>query len=124
MNSKQPQQQHAIHTRAPYPGQRMPHTAIRTPPHAHARTHTHTHTHTLSLRNVFLVLFNTRTHTFINPTSPPHAQVYKQEATPVEDFFRAQGLLVDFEITAGIPETLPLLMPLLQSYAGAGRRAD
>ncbi|KAG2426511.1 hypothetical protein HXX76_011738 [Chlamydomonas incerta] len=52
-------------------------------------------------------------------------EVYKQEAAPVEDFFRARGLLVDFEITAGIPETLPHLMPLLQRYAtGAGRSSD
>ncbi|KAG2485995.1 hypothetical protein HYH03_015317 [Edaphochlamys debaryana] len=49
-------------------------------------------------------------------------EVYKREATPVEDFFRQRGLLVDFEITAGIPETLPYLMPLLQSYVG--RRAN
>ncbi|KXZ41967.1 hypothetical protein GPECTOR_233g540 [Gonium pectorale] len=49
-------------------------------------------------------------------------EVYKAEASPVEEFFRREGLLVDFEITAGIPETLPRLMPLLQSYVG--RRAD
>ncbi|PNH03513.1 putative adenylate kinase 1, chloroplastic [Tetrabaena socialis] len=45
-------------------------------------------------------------------------EVYKQEAAPVEDYFRRHGLLVDFEITAGIPETLPRLMPLLHAYAG------
>ncbi|GFR51656.1 hypothetical protein Agub_g14089, partial [Astrephomene gubernaculifera] len=49
-------------------------------------------------------------------------EVYKQEAAPVEQFFREAGLLVDFEITSGIPETMPLLMPLLQSYVG--RRAN
>lgn len=51
----------------------------------------------------------------------PATQVYKREAQPVEDFFRDAGLLLDFEITAGIPETMPVLMPLLQSYA-AGKR--
>jgi hypothetical protein len=31
----------------------------------------------------------------------------------VEDFFRARGLLLDFEITGGIPETLPRLLAAL-----------
>lgn len=44
-------------------------------------------------------------------------QVYHAEAAPVEEFFRNQGLLVDFEITGGIPETLPRLQALLGPYA-------
>ncbi len=44
-------------------------------------------------------------------------QVYHAEAAPVEDFFRRQGLLLDFQITGGIPETLPRLKALLGPYA-------
>ena len=46
-----------------------------------------------------------------------HTQIYHQQARPVEDFFRAKGLLVDFEITGGIPETLPSLLASLQRFA-------
>ncbi|GIL79516.1 hypothetical protein Vretimale_18353 [Volvox reticuliferus] len=45
-------------------------------------------------------------------------EVYKQESKPVEGAFRKAGLVVDFELTAGIPETLPKLMLLLESYVG------
>ncbi|GLC40765.1 hypothetical protein PLESTB_000024900 [Pleodorina starrii] len=45
-------------------------------------------------------------------------EVYKQESKPVEEAFRRAGLVVDFELVAGIPETLPRLMPLLESYIG------
>ncbi|GBF89362.1 adenylate kinase [Raphidocelis subcapitata] len=48
-------------------------------------------------------------------------QVYRDEATPVEDFFRARGLLADFEITAGIPETLPRLLAALAPHIAAAR---
>ena len=34
----------------------------------------------------------------------------------MEDFYRQQGTLVDFEITGGIPETLPRLLEVLQPY--------
>lgn len=44
------------------------------------------------------------------------AQVYQEEAQPVEDFFKREGLLLDFEITAGIPQTLPRLQAALQPY--------
>ena len=40
-------------------------------------------------------------------------QVYQEEAQPLEDFFRRSGLLLDFEITSGIPETLPRLQAAL-----------
>jgi adenylate kinase len=46
--------------------------------------------------------------------------VYRDEATPVEDFFREAGLLLDFEITGGIPETLPRLLAALQPHTPAG----
>mmetsp|Transcript_42064 Transcript_42064/g.51003 ORF Transcript_42064/g.51003 Transcript_42064/m.51003 type:complete len:289 (-) Transcript_42064:195-1061(-) len=36
--------------------------------------------------------------------------IYKRECGPVEDFYRAKGLLMDFEISGGIPETLPRLL--------------
>jgi len=43
-------------------------------------------------------------------------QVYNEQAAPVEEVFREAGLLVDFEITGGIPETLPILKRLLEPY--------
>lgn len=43
-------------------------------------------------------------------------QVYQDEAQPVEDFFRRSGLLLDFEITGGIPETMPVLQDALRPY--------
>ena len=45
-----------------------------------------------------------------------HVQVYDEEAKPVEDFFRGSGLLLDFEITSGIPQTLPALEAALRPY--------
>lgn len=42
-------------------------------------------------------------------------QVHKAEASPVEDIFRKAGVLSDFEITGGIPETFPRLLETLQS---------
>jgi hypothetical protein len=42
--------------------------------------------------------------------------VYQQQAAPVEQVFADAGLLLDFEITAGIPETLPHLLAALQPY--------
>lgn len=41
-------------------------------------------------------------------------EVYNSGAKPVEDFYRTRGTLIDFEITAGIPETLPGLLCLLR----------
>ena len=46
-------------------------------------------------------------------------QVYEEEATPVERFFRERGLLLDFEITGGIPETLPRLQSQLAPYVSS-----
>ncbi|KAK9830061.1 hypothetical protein WJX72_009495 [[Myrmecia] bisecta] len=43
-------------------------------------------------------------------------QVYHQEAAPVEQFFRDRGVLLDFEITGGIPETLPRLIEALRPH--------
>ena len=45
-------------------------------------------------------------------------EVYNQGAKPVEDFFRERGKLLDFEITGGIPETLPLLYSALKPHTG------
>lgn len=42
-------------------------------------------------------------------------QVYKDSASPVEQFYREKGRLIDFEITGGIPETFPVLRKLLES---------
>ena len=50
------------------------------------------------------------------PARPAHVQVYKAAAAPVEDYYRAKGLLLDFEITGGIPETLPRLLETLEPY--------
>ena len=46
-------------------------------------------------------------------------QVYRAEAKLVEDFYRDLGVLVDFEITSGIPETLPVLLQFLEKYIPA-----
>lgn len=43
-------------------------------------------------------------------------QVYHAEAKPVEDFYRDMGVLLDFEITGGIPETLPVLLQVLHKH--------
>ena len=48
------------------------------------------------------------------PRPPP--QIYQQQAKPVEEFFRDAGLLADFEITGGIPETLSSLLATLQRF--------
>eukprot|EP00775_Hariotina_reticulata_P012064 gene12068-12205_t len=51
-------------------------------------------------------------------------QVYEASAAPVEDFYRHHGLLLDFEITGGIPETTPRLMAALNPYITAARAED
>lgn len=48
-------------------------------------------------------------------------QVYNAGAAPVEDFYRRAGVLLDFEITGGIPETTPRLMAALQPYIDAAQ---
>ncbi|EFJ32392.1 hypothetical protein SELMODRAFT_407838 [Selaginella moellendorffii] len=40
-------------------------------------------------------------------------RIYSQESRPVEDYYRAQGKLLDFEILGGIPETWPRLLSAL-----------
>lgn len=50
--------------------------------------------------------------------------VYHREATPVEEFFKQQGTLINFEITAGIPETLPGLLGNLRPHIGNWEIAD
>merc|ERR1711972_170439 len=37
-------------------------------------------------------------------------RVYSEESGPVEEYYRDAGLLTDFEIVGGIPETLPRLL--------------
>lgn len=54
----------------------------------------------------------------------PSMQVYKQEAKPVEDIFRKAGLLLDFQITGGIPETMPNLVAALRPYKIAVQRTQ
>lgn len=51
-------------------------------------------------------------------------EVYRREALPVEDFFREQGVLLDYEITAGIPETLPHLLSTLKPFTGNWEMAE
>lgn len=51
-------------------------------------------------------------------------QAYRAESGPVEAFFRAQGLLLDFEITGGIPETLPRLLETLAPHMPPAVRAS
>lgn len=42
--------------------------------------------------------------------------VYKDSAAPVEDYYKQHGIYVDFQITGGIPETLPRLLETLMPY--------
>eukprot|EP01025_Chloroclados_australasicus_P024757 TRINITY_DN2482_c0_g1_i1.p2 TRINITY_DN2482_c0_g1~~TRINITY_DN2482_c0_g1_i1.p2 ORF type:complete len:275 (-),score=30.40 TRINITY_DN2482_c0_g1_i1:214-1038(-) len=42
--------------------------------------------------------------------------LYQQEAKPVEEYYRNKGLLLDFEIVGGIPQTLPVLLKTLQPF--------
>jgi adenylate kinase len=51
-------------------------------------------------------------------------QVYNAAAAPVEEFYRGSGLLLDFEITGGIPQTLPRLMSTLQPYIDNARSSS
>jgi adenylate kinase len=43
-------------------------------------------------------------------------KIYRDGAAPLEDFYRRRGTLMEFEITAGIPETLPALLRILEPY--------
>jgi len=42
--------------------------------------------------------------------------VYHASARPVEDFFREHGVLREFYIAGGIPETMPRLMAELAPF--------
>lgn len=45
-----------------------------------------------------------------------HVQAYQAQSAPVEKFFRTKGVLLDFQISGGIPETLPNLLAALQPW--------
>lgn len=51
-------------------------------------------------------------------------KIYRDQAAPVQDFFREKGLLVDFEITSGIPETLPGLLKTLEPFIATNDSAE
>jgi adenylate kinase len=40
-------------------------------------------------------------------------QVYKDNSVPVEEFYRTAGMLTDFEIKSGIPETMPRILKVI-----------
>jgi len=40
-------------------------------------------------------------------------QVYKNNSVPVEEFYRTAGMLTDFEIKSGIPETMPRILNVI-----------
>lgn len=42
--------------------------------------------------------------------------VYKASAQPVEDYYSEKGMLLDYEILGGIPETMPVLMEVLKPH--------
>lgn len=50
------------------------------------------------------------------PVVRKRLEVYKSMAEPVEAFYRGHGTLRDFEITGGIPETLPRLLEMLVPF--------
>jgi hypothetical protein len=39
--------------------------------------------------------------------------VYKDNSVPVEEFYRKSGMLTDFEIKSGIPETMPRILEVI-----------
>jgi adenylate kinase len=43
-------------------------------------------------------------------------EVYKAASQPVEDFYSSRGKLLNFEITGGIPQTLPRLLEVLKPH--------
>lgn len=43
-------------------------------------------------------------------------EVYKASAHPVEEYYHNKGLLLDYEILGGIPETMPVLMEILKPH--------
>jgi hypothetical protein len=45
-----------------------------------------------------------------------NGQVHQSQAVPVETYFRNRGLLENYELTAGIPETLPGLLQNLARF--------
>ena len=52
-----------------------------------------------------------------NPTTVRHRlSVYRREAAPLEAVFRDAGVLVDFAVTGGVRETLPMLMELFKGH--------
>jgi adenylate kinase len=49
---------------------------------------------------------------------------YNAQAEPVEQYFSSRGILLDFEITGGIPETLPLLYQSIKPHVGNWNLAE
>lgn len=49
-------------------------------------------------------------------------EVYKAQCGPVEEFYREKGLLFEFPILAGIPETLPRLLPAAAGLLEQGNK--
>lgn len=45
-------------------------------------------------------------------------EIYKASAKPVEDYYEKKGILCNYEITGGIPETMPVLMEHVLQKAG------
>jgi hypothetical protein len=50
--------------------------------------------------------------------------VHNSQAQPVKNFYEKKGKLMNFEITGGIPETLPLLYNALRPHCGNWTLAD
>lgn len=49
--------------------------------------------------------------------------MYNAQCGPVEDFYRVSGKLFEFPILAGIPETLPRLLPAAEMLVRKGGAA-
>eukprot|EP00898_Chlorokybus_atmophyticus_P004708 jgi/Chlat1/5238/Chrsp33S05082 len=50
--------------------------------------------------------------------------VHRRESAPVEAYYRKAGLLMDFDITGGIPETLPRLLEAIQAHSVSDESDD
>jgi len=49
--------------------------------------------------------------------------VHNQECGPVEEYYRERGVVIDFEIVGGIPETMPRMVKDISAYIEARNEA-
>lgn len=55
------------------------------------------------------------------PVIRSRLETHRKESQPIEAFYGSRGLLLNFEITGGIPETMPRLLEALRPHIAAAR---